>query len=76
MFRPEYVSDIERGDDEVCVTIGPRWGEENELIEDVVSLTDSEYNVDWDIRSEDLWQYRQYLFALGVTPLARDNPYL
>ena len=76
LFRPEYVSNIERGDDEVRVTIGTRWGEKSELMEDVVTLTDSEYDVDWGIRPEDIWQYRQYLFALGVTPLAHDNPYL
>lgn len=76
IFRPEYVSDIERGDDEVRVTIGTRWGEKSELMEDVVTLTDSEYDVDWGISPEDIWQYRQYLFALGVTPLAHDNPYL
>ena len=76
IFHPEYISDIERGDDEVCVTIGTRWGEKSELMEDVIVLTDSEYDADWSIRPEDIWQYRQYLFALGVTPLAHDNPYL
>ena len=76
MFHPESAFDVVRGNDEVRVTITTRWGEDAELMKDVVTLTETEYIVDWSIEPEDLWKYRQYLFALGVNPLTRDNPYL
>ena len=74
MFHPDKILDIEREDDVIRVTIVTTWP--SGPLEDIVTLDESEYDVDWQIEPEDTWQYRQYLYALGVNPLSRDNPYL
>ena len=75
---PKKIKDIERNKEsnEVYAVITTIWGDKKEEIEDNITLTETEYLVDWGIEPEDTWQYRQYLFALGVNPLTIDNPYL
>ena len=77
-IAPKKIEDIERNeeDNEITAVITTVWGEEKEEIEDNITLTEDEYLVDWDIRPEDTWQYRQYLLALGVNPLSYKNPYI
>lgn len=77
-IAPIKIENIERNekDNEVHAVITTIWGTEKEEIEDEITLTEDEYMADWNIRPEDIWQYRQYLFAIGVNPLSFENPYI
>ena len=78
LIAPKKIADIRRNEEEneIYATITTVWGDNKEEIEDEITLTETEYMVDWGIRPEDIWEYRQYLFALGVNPLTIDNPFI
>ena len=70
--------DIKRNkhDNTVSAYITTKWGKISFEMEDLIELTETEYSVDFSITPDDIWKYRQYLFALGVNPLTQDNPYI
>ena len=78
VFKVDEVSEIERsGKDEVYIYVLTHWGEGDAPIEETAFLTDIDFYIkDWLITAQDRKNYRQYLFALGVHPLAFDNPYM
>lgn len=77
LFGDHILVDIKRSDapTELTVTIETLW--ESGKIEDLIFMTETDVKThDIRLSSEDIWAYRQKLFALGVNPLTINNPYL
>ncbi len=63
---------------EITATVITEWTTEEgmEDIEDDILLTEERYKVDWIIPPEEIRNYRMYLYALGINPLSKENPYM
>lgn len=87
IFKPKHIKSIDRDRinqtiDVTIVTDGWVIDDDGNTIDitDVVELRDPFINnngitCDFSIYPSDLWRYEQYLFALGIHPLLKNNPY-
>lgn len=82
IFNPVKIENIKRNKDfnEISAEIttdGWKDGEtENFEITDEVILTPSSINVDFSIKYEDVFKWKQFLLAKGCDERLKDNPYL